>query len=298
MTELVDELLQVRLDPRPDPLRIRTGPPWTRAIPALAAAVVSLAVMAILDTRDLGLVACGAASWAVASSLIRGRLGDSCLRLHLAAGLLALACFRGAGAAGEFAPAAAVLLVADLAARSAARSVRNSVAPMAGSVPWRFRSSYRQCAARYGAVGLGVAVLLVALAPDPVVKVIGVACLPIAMRSFGMHLVSTRTMRNLWFLVAFFHVAALAAFVPPFGAIAAAWVVVVSETLLLVGVGMLIARRTGVKPFPMQTFAVGSAAALMLFALAVPNTGFWPVIVALVCGTGAAVLFWPKRGLS
>ncbi|MHC4938518.1 MAG: hypothetical protein ACYTHK_06080 [Planctomycetota bacterium] len=291
----MDELLQVRIDPRPDPLRIRTGPPWTRAVPAVSAAVLSVIAILVLDTRDLGLVACGAAVWALASSAARGMIGEFCLRLHLAAGLLALAAIKGADAAGQFAPASAVLLVADLAARSAARSVRKSVAPMAGRVPWRFRASYRQSAVRYGAVGLGVALLLVAVVPDPVVKVIGVACLPIALRSFGMHLISPRTLRYLWVLAAFFHLAALAAFVPFFGAMAAAWTVVVAETLLLVGLGMLITLRTGVAPFPLQTLAIGSAASLLLFALAIPGTGVWPVIVALVCGTGAAVLFWPNR---
>ena len=295
MTANVDELLHLRLDPRPDPLRIRNGPLWMRALPVAVAAVVIASAVFAFDTRDLGLAACGAAAWTIATSAVRGLFGEFCLRFHLAAGLLALGIFRGADAAGAFVPATAVLLIADLAARTASRSVRNSVAPMAGSVPWRFRSSYRQFALRYAGVGLGIALPLVVFAPDPVMKVIGVACLPIALRSFGLHLLSVRQARNLWLLAAFFHLAALAAFVPPFGALAAAWTVVISETLLLVGVGMLIARRTGVVPFPMQTYVSGAAASLLLFALAIPNTGIWPVLVALVCATAAGVLFWPRR---
>jgi len=287
----LDELLSVRLEPRPDPLRIRVGAPWARAIPAAVAAAACLLAIVVLDPAQLGVAACGAAAWALASSAVRGSFGEFCLRLHLAGGLLALAMFRGAGAAGAFAPAAAVMLVAELAARGAARDVRNAVAPMAGSVPWRFRTSYRQFALRYAAAGFGAALVLVLAVPDPVVKVIGVAMLPVALRSLCMHMVSTRSTRTLWMLAAFFHGAALAAFVPAFGAMAAAWIVVVVETMLLAGVGMLIARRAGVKPFPVQAYATGSAAALLLFAMAVPGTGLWPILVALVCGAGAAAVF-------
>ncbi|MEM8884464.1 MAG: hypothetical protein AAGD14_10360 [Planctomycetota bacterium] len=294
MPELVDELLHVRIDPRPDPLRVRSGALWARAIPAAAAGVLCLVAILVLSPRDLGLAASGAAVWALASSAIRGHLGEFCLRMHLAAGLLALAMTQGAEAAGRFAPASALLLVADLAGRTATRSVRNSVAPMAGSVPWRFRSSYRQFALRYAGVGLGVGMLLAVLVPNPVVKVMGVACLPIALRSFGLNLLSPRSVRSLWVLVSFFHVAALAAFVPKLGPLAAAWAVVVSETMLLVGVALLIARRTGVAPFPVQSYAIGGAACLLLFALAVPGAGIWPIIVAVIGATAASVLFWPK----
>ena len=295
MADTIENVLRIQVDPRPDPLHTRSGPAWAGFVPAAVTAILCVIAVLALSTHDLGLVACGAGVWAVASSALRGSFCEFCLRFHVAAGLFALALFRGAEGAGEFAPAAAALLVGDLVARRMAHNVRKSVAPLAGNIPWTFRSSYRRLALQSGAVGLVVGLALIVIAPSPIVKVIGVACLPIALRCFGMNLMSGRSMRHLWLLVAFFHAAALAAFVPAFGPIAAAWTVVVSETMLLLGIGVLIMGRTGFAPFPMQKFVVGAAASLMLFAVAIPGTGLWPVLVALIGATGSGVLFLPKR---
>ena len=291
----MDNVLQIQVDPRPDPLGIRRGSTWTRFIPAGVATVLCSLAVLILPTRDLGLVACGAAAWAVVVSGLRASFVETCYRFHLAAGLFALAIFDGAAEAGAFAPAAALLLILDLLARQYSRDVRRSVAPMAGSVPWRFRSEYRQTALRAAAGGAGLALVLAVAIPHPIVKIVSIACLPIALRAFGMNLMSGSATRSLWMLVAFFHAGALAAFVPAFGAEAAAWIFVVSESMLLVGIGLLIARRTGVTPFPMQSYAVGSAASLLLCALAIPKTGSWPVLIALVCVAAAGAVFWPNR---
>lgn len=295
MVDLIENVLQIRVDPRPDPLRMRNGPAWAGFIPAAVTAVFCLAAILVMNPHDLGLIACGAGLWAVVSSALRGSFGEFCLRFHLAAGLFALAMFRGADAAGAFAPAAAVLLVADLVARRMSHNVRKSVAPLAGNVPWTFRSSYRRFALQSGGIGLAVGLVLILVVPNPVVKIIGVACLPIALRCFGMNLMSGRSLRNLWILAAFFHAAALAAFVPTFGPVAAAWTIVVSETMLTLGMGVLIMGRTGFAPFPMQRFAIAAAASLMLFAVAIPGTGIWPILVALIGATGSGVLFLPKR---
>ncbi len=291
----IENALQIRVDPRPDPLRVRTGPAWAGFVPAAATALLCLVATLVLNPRDLGLVACGAALWAVASSVLRGAFGEFCVRFHLAAGLFALALFRGADGAGEFASAAAVLLVGDLVARRMAHNVRKSVAPLAGNVPWTFRSSYRRLALQSGGIGIAVGLVLIAIAPNPIVKIVGVACLPIALRCFGMNLMSGRSKRNLWVLTAFFHAAALAAFVPTFGPLAAAWTIVVSETMLVVGIGALVMGRAGFAPFPMQKFVIASAASLMLFAVAIPGTGLWPILVALIGATGSGVLFLPNR---
>ncbi|MHC4952474.1 MAG: hypothetical protein ACYTGZ_01170 [Planctomycetota bacterium] len=292
MSAAVDEILQIRANPRPDPLRLRSGPPWMRAIPAAVAALAAIVALLTLSTRDLGLVACGAALWSAGACAARGHVTGVCLRLHMTAGMFALALFRGAEEAGQFAPVVALLVVAALAARASAYSLRRTIAPMAGRVPWRFRSSYRLHALRYGAVGLAAALALVAFAPNPVVKIIGVACVPLALRTFALHLLSPRKTTSLWMIVAFFHMAALAAFVPAHGAMAAAWIVVASETMLLAGAATVIARSTGVSPFPRRTLAVGAGSALLLCALAIPGTGLWPILVTIVVAAVTAIFFW------
>jgi len=295
MQASVDDLLKVRANPRPDPLHMAEGPLLHRVMPAAGAAVAATAAYFALDPRDLGLLACGAAVWSIGSCAARQSWSDVGQRLHLTAGLLALAVLRSAADAGDFVPATALLVVAALAAKGSAFGLRRSLSRMAGSVPWQFRSQYRSSAIRYGALGLGVGLVLVLFIPNPILKVIGVACVPLALRTFALQLLTPRKTRLLWSVVALFHVAAVIAFVPSHGAMAAAWIVVASESMLLAGAATLIAKRTGVSPFPTRTLAVGAGTALLICAAAVPGTGIWPFLVTVVFAAISSILIWPQK---
>ena len=109
MADTIENVLRIQVDPRPDPLHTRSGPAWAGFVPAAVTAILCVIAVLALSTHDLGLVACGAGVWAVASSALRGSFCEFCLRFHVAAGLFALALFRGAEGAGEFAPAAAAV---------------------------------------------------------------------------------------------------------------------------------------------------------------------------------------------
>jgi len=295
MPTSVDELLKVCANPRVAPLRLREDPLWKRALPPTLAAVGAIVALLAIGTRDLGLLASGAAVWSVGACAAQGRWADMGLRIHLTAGVLALALIQGGAVAGAFAPATAMLVVAALAARSTTTDLRRTMSPMSGSVPWEFRSSYRRHALRYGGIGLLIGIVLVVAAPSPILKIMGVACVPLALRTFAMQLLRPAKSATVWIVVGCFHVAALAAFVPSHGAIAAAWIVVAAESMLLVGAATVIARRTGVSPFPLRTFAIGGGTALLVCAAAVPGTGVWPFLVTLVVAAIASIFVWPQK---
>ena len=291
----VEEILSVRAGPRPDPIPRGPAVIWTRHAGWVTALVtVSLAGL-ILDTHALGLVACGAAIFAVCSHAAKGRARSLCHAVHQCCGLLGLAIFHGADVAGSFAIPVGLLLVAALGARTAAQSIRPVVAPLAGPVPWRFRAIYRNYALWFASAGLAAGLGLVAFAPSALVKVVGVAMLPLALRTYAGNLLSHHASWRLWALAVSVHVAALAAFVPSHGAMAAAWAMVGSETLLFLGSAAVIARRTGVSPFPTLHMAGLAGAAILLCALTVPSSSEWPFLVAILFGTGCGAILFPKK---
>lgn len=295
MPMVLDEILQVRASPRPDALRWGSTQMWARALPSALFAIGAALACLLLDTRDLGLVACAVAVWAVASRVASMRWAETGYRLHLTAGLFALGLLRSAGDAGEFAPAAAILVLAALVARAATADARRTIAPMSARVPSGFLQRYRSHALRYGAVGLGVGLLLILVAPNPILKIIGVACLPLALRTFALQLLTPRKSQALWWMAALFHLAALAAFVPAHGAVAAAWIAVLAEVMLLVGAVIVIAHSMSAAPFPRRTLAVGGGSLLLVCSLAVPGTGIWPMLVTAVVAAIVGVFYWPSR---
>ncbi len=289
--------LSVRPGPRPDPLPVRGAPAWTAHASWVATLALTIGAGLLVAHRELGLLACGAALFGVAAQVVIGRLQRTCHALHFGAGLLVLALAKGAEAAGEFALPLGLLLAGDLAARTAARFVRMSVVPLAGCVPWRFRSSYRQLALWFATGGLAAGLLLVVAAPGATVKVAAIALFPLALRSYADNLLPRLSARSLWALVACGHAAALAAFVPAYGPIAAAWTFVASETVLFAISALLIARSTGVAPFPTAQLAGAIGAVLVLCALSLPGNSEWPFLVSIVFGAACGALLFPRRTL-
>ncbi len=239
-----------------------------RALPPLLFAVAAIGASALLSPHDLGIGAGAIALWALGTRAIRqDRLAPL---LHLTAGVLALGLLRDAASAGAFVPATCILVLATLV-------------PVTGG------------ARTYGAVGLAVGIVLVIVPADPVLKIIGVACLPLALRTFVLQGLSPQQSSALWNMVSLLHIAAVVAFVPAHGALAAAWVAVVAEVMLLAGAAVLLARNAGQSPFPQRNLAVGGGGILLLCALAVPGTGAWPLLVTAVVAAIVGVFYWPAR---
>lgn len=295
MSAAVQDLFRPRGGPRPDPLPARGGFPWRNHAAWIAALAATVLAYAALPARDLGLLACGAGLFAAASYAVRASVARACEAVHLAAGVCVLALAHDADAAGSYALAAGLLLSADLGARAASAHLRARVAPLAGQVPERFRQRYRDLALRFGGAGLAAGLLVVALGPAPEVRVVGVALLPLALRSFASNLLSFHAGRALWILAASAQVAALIAFVPQHGAVAAAWAAVAVETLLFAGSALAVTRAATAAAFPTVPVASMSAAGLLLCALAVPGSATWPLLVLLLFAAGCGALLYPTR---
>jgi len=269
----VDQLLRVNGSPRAAALRMRQPNAMERALAPLLFAVAAIVACALLDAHDLGVAACTVALWALGTRAIKqDRLAPL---LHLTAGVLALGLLRDAATAGAFAPAACVLVLGTLVSRDPLVSANERA---------------------FAAGGLVIGVVLVLVPSDPVLKIIGVACLPLALRAFVLQGLSPQQSSALWNMVALLHVAAVVAFVPAHGALAAAWVAVLAEVMLLAGAAVLLARNAGMlSRFPQRTLAMGGGGLLLLCALAVPGTGAWPLLVTTVVAAIIGVFYWPAR---
>jgi hypothetical protein len=286
---------RARAGPRPDPLRtggpglFRSHAPWVLSLVAFAAALL------FAKGRDLGLVATGAGWAVVLVAAARGRTRTLFRAAHLACGVLALALLRGAGEAAAFVPAAGVLTVGALAARSFALLVRPGVAPLAGRLPWIFPTSLRGLALRFGGAGLLAAVPLAFAGPSPVLRVIGLAMLPLALRTYLLNLLAERTARAIWTLAFVVEMVLLGVLVPSHGPVGAAWAAVAAETVLCGCGGFVVARQTGVAPLPrLQLAGVACAMALVLL-LTVRGNADVLLLTGIVLGVAAGALFGPRR---
>ena len=291
MKRMVEALLRVRSSPRPDPLPDPRGDPWGLHAPYLAVLLVAGLGTLLTPPGQLGLLACGVIVGALVTALVGLDILRSCQVVHHGAALLLVALFYGAADAGALLPAAGLFLFAALGGRAAARYFSPAVAPLAGRVQWRFQDVYRRQALRFAGAGALVALLLVAFGPNPAVRVLGVAMLPLALRSYAGQMLSPVASTKLWLLVASFEAVGMLMLVPGHGAVAGAWLMVVGETVLFVGSALTIAERTGVDPYPHRALAVGGAAAALVAAVAVPASN--PVVLALIFVFGAllAVIF-------
>jgi hypothetical protein len=268
---------------------VRSHGPWALSLLAFAAALL------LAEGRDLGLVATGAGVAAVLVAAAHGSLRTLLRAAHLAGGVLALALVHGAEEAGAFVPAAAVLTVGALAARSFALLVRGEVAPLAGRLPWIFPTSLRGLALRFGAAGLLAAVPLAFAGPSPVLRVVGIAMLPLALRTYLLNLLAERTARSIWTLGVALEVVLLAALVPAHGSLGAAWALVATETVLCGCGGFVVARRTGVAPLPRLQLGGVLCAMVLVLLLTVRGNADFLLLAGIVLGVAAGALFGPRR---
>jgi hypothetical protein len=285
----------VRVRPRPDPLPKLGLTWWTAHAPwILAVAGLGTALLA-LRGRDLGLVACGASVALLLAAAARVSLHVFCKVAHLSCGVLALGILDGPEVAGAYVAGAGALAVAALLGRSFAQLVRPEVAPLAGRLPWIFPSSLRGAAIRFGAAGLAAAVPLAFLGPTPVLRVVGVAMLPLALRTYLLTLLAQRTARAVWSLALAVELLLLAALATAHGPLGAAWAAVVAETVLFACSAFIVARRTGVAPLAqLQLLGLACAMILVLF-LTLRGDADFLLLGGIVVGVVAGALFWPRR---
>jgi len=285
MKRMVEALLRVRTGPRPDPLPDPRGDPWGLHAPYLAVLLVVGLGALLMEPDQLGLLACGAIIGALTIALVGLDVPRACEAVHYGSAVLFVALFHGTADAGAFVPAAGLFLFAALGGRAAARFFSPSVAPLAGRVPWRFEDIYRHHALRFAGAGALIALVLVALGSNPALRILGVAMLPMALRSYAGQMLAPASKQKLWLLVASFEAVGMLLLVPSHGAVAAAWLLVVGETVLFIGSALTIAERTGVDPYPHRALAVGGAAAALVAAVAVPATN--PIVLILIFVFGA-----------
>lgn len=240
-------------------------------------------------------MACGACVAIALTAAARASLLAFCGAAHVAGGVLALGALRGAEEAGAFTAAAGALAVASLLARSFADLVRTEIAPLAGRLPWIFPASLRGAAIRFGLAGLAAGVPLAFLGGSPVLRVVGVAMLPLALRSYLLSLLAARTARAIWSLAVAVELLLLAAFVTAHGPLGAAWAAVVAETILFGCSAFVIARRTGVAPLAqLQLGGIACAMVLVLFLTLRADADFL-LLGGIALGVVAGALFWPRR---
>jgi hypothetical protein len=263
--------------------------PWILSVAAVMGALL------LLRGRDLGLVACGAGVAVVLAAAARGSLRVFCGAAHLAGGVLTLGALRGAEEAGALAAAAGVLAVATLLARSFANLVRTEIAPLAGRLPWIFPASLRGAAIRFGVAGLVAGVPLAFLGGSPVLRVVGVAMLPLALRSYLLSLLAERTARTIWSLAVAVELLLLAAFAMAHGALGAAWAAVVAETILFGCSAFVVARRTGVAPLAQLQFGGLACAMVLVLFLTLRADADFLLLGGIALGVVAGALFWPRR---
>ena len=279
--------------PRPDPIPQQDHGTWQRHTPWVAA-LLGLGLLLLVPADSRGWMATGAAAMAFGQALMARRIRASCRALHFGAGVSALAVWHGPAAAGSFAIAIAVILVASHIAYAAASSYRPEVAPLAGRLPWRFQPAYRRLAMRFGIAGIACALGVALLAPWPVLSVTGIAIFPLFLRTYIGTLLAPRTTRALWMYAVVMHWAALGFFVPAMGAFAAAWVLVGVETMLFIGSALVIARRTGMATTRVPQLGAVGAVALLIAAVTVPQSPEWPFFASILIGVGIGAAFFPK----
>ncbi|MHC4549573.1 MAG: hypothetical protein ACYTEZ_12440 [Planctomycetota bacterium] len=289
-----EPVLSVRTGPRPDPIPHASASLWTLHSPWVGALIAFGAATLWLAPRDLGMMACGAGLMAILVSAARARLRMTCHAAHLSGGVIALTVLRSPEEAGSFVLAAGTVVVAVLVARAWALQVRTEVAPLAGRLPWRFRTSFRGLTLRFGIAGLAVGIAFALFGTDPHLRIVGVAMLPLALRSYVGNLLSRRATRAIWCIALAAHVTILACFVPGYGAAAAAWAVVVGETLLFAGEALVVARRTGVTPMPLLQLASFACAALIVLLLTIPNSADWMLLAGIALGIATGAFFLPR----
>jgi hypothetical protein len=287
---------RARIAPRPDPLPTRDGTGWAIHAPWAVGAAVLGAAMVLGAHPATGLVACGAGGMAVLAPLVTGRWRGAVRALHLAAGVVLLAIWNGAAAAGEFALAAGVVAVGTLATRAAASGVRDTVAPLAGRMPWRFSDLHRRSATRFAVGGISAALFVAVLGVSPAMQIVGVALLPLSVRGYLAQLLSAREERAIWFFGTFVHLGLLALLAPPFGPAGAAWALVAAETILFGSVALTLTRRTTTLPFTVGHFSALVSAGLLVVTLTVPKTEEWPFLAAMAAGAAVAAILFPRQG--
>jgi hypothetical protein len=287
--------LGVRVGPSPDPIRLASHSRWSVHAPWVLTLVGVGTAVWVLRPHDLGLLACGAALMAIAVAASRGWVRTTCHAAHLTGGVVVLAVFRSPAEAGAFMLAAGPVAVAAMIARTWALRLRSGVAPLAGRLPWRFQISFRAMTRSFGLTGLAVGASLAFFGPDPLLRVVGVAMFPLALRSSIGHLLARRTTRVIWCLALAIHITLLASFVPKYGAMAAAWALVVTETILFAGQALLVARRTGVAPLPPLQLAAFCCAALLIVLLTIPHSADWLLLAGIALGIAAGAFFRPRK---
>ncbi len=293
MVAVLDAPPPVRRTPRPDPFPQHQGTMWQRHVPWIVASI-GLAIVVTMPNAVRGWAVGGAAAMALAQAFTQRRLRASCRALHLGAGLAALCAWHGLDAAGSFAVAVAAMAVAAQIAFAAASQFQPQVAPLAGRLPWRFQPAYRHLAFRFGGAGLVIALGVALAAPQPELQIAGIAIFPLFLRTYIGTLLAARTTRAIWIYAIVMHWAALGFFVPAYGALAAAWILVGAETVLFVGSAMVIARRTGIASARAAQWAAGSALALLIAAVTVPHTPEWPFFASILIGVGIGAVFFPR----
>jgi hypothetical protein len=290
---VAEEIVRVR--PRPDPLPKHALTWWTAHAPWVLAAAALVAALVTLRGRDLGLVACGAGVALLLSALARVSLHVSCKVAHLSCGVLALGLLDGAEVAGSYVAGAGALAVAALLARSFARIVRPEVAPLAGRLPWIFPASLRGAAIRFGVAGLAAGVPLAFLGPTPVLRVAGIAMLPLSLRAYLLTLLAERTARAIWSLSVAVELLLLAALAPAHGPVGAAWAAVVAETALFACSAFVVARRTGVAPLAQLQLLGLACAMILVLLLTIRGDADFLLLGGIALGVVAGALFWPRR---
>lgn len=293
MSVLAEEIVRVR--PRPDPIPRPALAWWTAHAPWVLAAAALFVALVTLRGRDLGLVACGASVALLLAALARVSLLACCKVTHLSCGVLALGMLDGAETAGTYVAGAGAIAVAALIARSFARLVRPGVAPLAGRLPWIFPSSLRGAALRFGAAGLAAAVPLAFIGPTPVLRAVGVAMVPLALRSYLLTLLAERTARAIWSLAVALELLLLATLATAHGPLGAAWAAVVAESALFACSAFVVARRTGVAPLAqLQLGGLACAMVLVLF-LTLRGDADFLLLGGIIVGVVAGALLWPRR---
>jgi hypothetical protein len=286
---------RVRVAPRPDPLPVRDGSGWAIHAPWAVGAGVLGTAMVLGAHAATGLVACGAGGMAVLVPLVAGRWRNAVRAVHLVAGVVLLAIWSGAEAAGEFALAAGVVAVGTLATRAAASGVRDTVAPLAGRMPWRFSDLHRRGATRFGVGGLSAALFVVVLGTSPAMQIVGIALLPLSLRGYLGQLLSAREARSIWVFGTFVHLGLLALLAPSMGPAGAAWALVAAETLLFGSAALTLTRRTTELPFTVGHFSALVAAGLLGVTLTIPKSDEWPFLAAMAAGAAVAAIFFPRQ---
>lgn len=295
MKRVIEALLKVRPGPRPDPLPRKSGDAWTLHAPYMGTFLAVVVGAMVLPPADLGCLACGAAIGILMTFAAERRIEAACRAAHYSAPLLVLTLFSGVGVSGGFVLPAGLLLAAALGGVAAANLYAPSVAPLAGRVQWRFEDVYRRHAVRFGVVGVVASVVVVVFATVPVYRILGVALLPLALRTCSARMLSPVASFKLWGIVAAFESVALVLLVPGGGVAAAAWVMVAGETILFIGSAFVIAERTGVNPYPVRTLAIGAGAVAVIFSIAVPGQTVIYLLLAFVLGGVIAMFTAPSK---